>query len=181
MEVVILNTVRHHHQSNPLNRIMTSTDLSPPSNYTSFHSVHPKYLTKKPIHDNGKDFKLLTEPTVSQQPTITISNKDFVNATGNNGNSGSHKLGSNSCERKVNQTTNSENYHLPTITVLPNVIAKYRNGNSDSQIALPVPKNNIQKTSKAVINLHITIQITIFEANIIVPLTYNMRDIETVS
>ena len=130
-EVVSLNVALHYHQSNPLNRNMTSTELSPPSTCTSFRSVYPEYLHKQPIDDNGNDFRLLTETTTSQQPTINISN-DFVDATGNSGNLGSHKSGSNNCERKENQTTNSENYYLPKITVLPNVIAIYRSGNSDS-------------------------------------------------
>ena len=118
-----------------------------------FRSDIQDSLCKRPIDDYNdvKELNLLTKSLVQGTINPTNLTKDSANATGIGGNMGLYKYGFNNCEKEANRTTNNDKYSPPKITVLPNVIVKYRSDNSDSQPTLPVPKNNIRKISKEII------------------------------
>ena len=93
--------------------------------------------------------------TLPEQSVIKIQ-QESVNANIHHGNTGLHESGFENYDKIINLKTNREHSRILNITVLHIVIANKSENNSDRTFSLPV--NNIQKISKAVIDIRNKIQ-----------------------
>ena len=164
-EPVKITTADHRQHYTNENRNFHSVGTSRP--HSPLNHATQNHIPKQPIKDKDEQITSLTKPSASA-PVKPNPLKSIIHSTDTlktSRNMGSRIYELINCERTAHRSPKHGERQLSQIQVLHNVIVENQPENSNIQIPLPVPKNKIHNSSKAIIRTSLQKQKYNFQNN----------------